>query len=180
MNWSEATVRQLDRIAAAGQSINEDTEEGPYHALSGILVDLGNELREQIQASTAADIERIIRALEADQSLSSSDMELIRLWIVGDAEHYVRMENDLPGWIAELNRLLGALGSLRRESFSAATMARLAAAVQDALRVIADITFFKGEQDRVERFEKAVERLTAEDKQSLAQILSEKLASPAG
>jgi hypothetical protein len=66
-------------------------------------------------------------------------MELIRLWIVGDAEH-----------------------------------------VRDAMRVIADITFFKGEQARVEQFERAVERLTAQDKQILAPILSEKLASPAG
>ena len=178
MNWSETTLRQLDQIAAAGQSIDEKTEEGPYHALSLPLADLKNELREQIQASTATETQRIINALKGDRSLPSSDMELIRLWIVGDAEHYVRMENDFPAWITELNRLLGALGSLRRGACSPATMSRMAALVEDALRVIADLAFFKAEQARVETFEKAVERLTADDKQIIAGILVRKLASP--
>ena len=96
-----------------------NTDEGRLNALSSALARLSDELREQIQAATAAQVTPIIELLKADGPIEAKELELIRLWLVGDAEYYVKTENDFPAWLAELDRLLGVLRQLRSEAVTA-------------------------------------------------------------
>jgi hypothetical protein len=142
MQWPRVVTDQLDRVIAA-QPVDPNIDEGRLNALSGTLATLDIELREQIQAATAAQVAPLITALQADGPVEPADLELIRLWLVGDAEYYLKMENDFPAWVSELNRLIGVLRDLRAEAVTPTTMARVEATVRDALRVSADIVFYR-------------------------------------
>jgi hypothetical protein len=174
--WPPGLTERLD--AVAGQTFDERADEGRLNAISAALAQLDNELREQIQAITAKQVGPLITALEADAPLAPAELELIRLWVIGDADYYVKMENNLPVWTAELKRLLNALQQMRTENPSPPLMARMEATVRDALRMAGDITFFREQEERVRQFEAAIQKLGREDKRALAQLLAHKMRSP--
>lgn len=176
MPWPRAVSGQLDQIVAASP-VGPTCDEGKLHALSGALVSLDTELREQIQAATASQVVPLLSALKSDGPVGPADLDLIRLWLVGDAENYVKMENDFPAWLAELDRLLAVLRDLRSEAVTPATMSRMEATVRDALRVTSDIVFYRQQEERLQSFQKATKQLSREDKRTLARLLSEKLNS---
>jgi hypothetical protein len=176
MPWPQAVTALLDQITATPPGdVNPD--EGRLNALSSALARLSDELREQMQAATAAQVTSLISLLKADGPIEAKELELIRLWLVGDAEYYVKTENDFPAWLAELERLLGVLRQLRSEAVTPPTMARMEATVQDARRVAGDIAFFQAQQERVRSFQTATSKLNREDKQTLAELLERKLGS---
>jgi hypothetical protein len=176
MQWPQAVTDLLDRITST-PSVGTNNDEGRLNALSGALASLSDELREQIQATTAEQITPLIGLLEADGSIGAKEMELIRLWLVGDAEYYVKTENDFSAWVAELDRLLGVLRALRSEAVTPATMARMEATVRDALRVASDIAFYRQQEERVRSFQTKTDQLNRDDKQTLARLLAHKLSS---
>ena len=96
---------------------------------------------------------------------------------MGDAEYYVKMENDLPAWVTELDRLVGVLRELRAEAMTLSTMSRMEATIRDALRVSSDIVFYRQQEERIRSFQNATKSLTREDKRTLARILAQKLSS---
>jgi hypothetical protein len=176
MPWPQPVTDQLQQIATF-QPLDRNTDEGRFNALSAALVSLEGELREQIQGATEGPVTELIHTLRADGPIAPPDLELIRLWVVGDAEYYVKMENDFPAWMIELERLMGVLQSLSREAVTPATMAKLAATVRDALRVSSDIVFYRQQEERVRSFQDTTARMTRDDKKYLADILAQKLSS---
>ena len=176
MQWPQAVTDLLDRITST-PSVDAKSDEGRLNALSGALAGLNQELREQIQAATAAQVTPLISLLEADGAIGAKELELIRLWLVGDAEYYVKTENDFSAWVAELDRLLGVLRQLRSEAVTPTTMARMEATVRDALRVASDIAFYRQQEERVHSFQNATNQLNRDDKQTLARLLARKLSS---
>jgi hypothetical protein len=176
MQWPQAVTDLLDRITST-PSVDTNNDEGRLNALSGALASLSDELREQIQATTAEQITPLISLLEADGPIGAKEMELIRLWLVGDAEYYVKAENDFSAWVAELDRLLEVLHALRSEAVTPTTMARMEATVRDALRVASDIAFYRQQEERVRSFQTTTDQLNRDDKQTLARLLAHKLGS---
>jgi hypothetical protein len=176
VQWPQAVTDLLDRITST-PSVDTDSDEGRLNALSGALASLSDELREQIQATTAEQITPLISLLEADGPIGAKEMELIRLWLVGDAEYYVKTENDFSAWVAELDRLLGVLRGLRSEAVTPTTMARMEGTVRDALRVASDIAFYRQQEERVRSFQSTTDQLNRDDKQTLARLLAHKLSS---
>ncbi len=176
MQWPRTVTDQLEQLVAF-QPLDAHADEGRFNAISGTLASLDNELREQIQAATAAPVARLIETLRADGPVGAEDLELIRLWVVGDADYYVKSENDFPAWMTEMDRLLGVLRSLGAEAMTLTVMARMEATVRDALRVAGDIVFYRQQEGRVRSFNDATARMTRADKQILAGILAQKLDS---
>jgi hypothetical protein len=176
MQWPQSVKDQLEQIVAF-RPLDPKTDEGRLNALSAALASLDNELREQIQAATAAQVTLLIDILQADGPVGPAEFELIRLWLVGDAEYYVKMENDFPAWVTELDRQIGVLRDLRTEAMTTSTMSRMEATIRDALRVSSDIVFYRQQEERLRSFQNATKSLTREDKRTLAGILAQKLSS---
>jgi hypothetical protein len=176
MHWPQSVKDQLEQIVAV-QPLHPKTDEGHLNALSAALVSLDDDLREQIQAVTATQVVPLIDKLRADGPVGPTDLELIRLWLVGDAEYYVKMENNFPAWVLELDRLIGVLRQLREEAMTPSSISRMEATVRDALRVASDIAFYRQQEERIRSFQKATRSLSREDKGALADILAQKLHS---
>ncbi|MFP3943854.1 MAG: hypothetical protein ACLFWF_08175 [Alphaproteobacteria bacterium] len=177
---SDIIDKELERVGSYRQSVGRDTAPGELNALSHALTNLEHSLREKMQEETRADMAKIINALERDGDLRPQDKELIRTWMVGDAESYLQVENNFGDWTAELNRLLDVIAAARGKTLSPAQMTELQASVRDALRTAADIRFYQEQNVRVKRFRDATADWSRDDKKILARMLRSKLDSHEG
>jgi len=170
-------IAKLDEVISYKTEFGENTEQGYFNKITSPLTDLEDHLREQIQSDTTPQIETIIKKLKSDSKIDAEDIMVIKLWIIGDAQAYIEMENDYKGWLMELNRLFGVIEDLKSEELDLEKMYKLSGTVRDTIRVIGDIVFFKQQQERVRKFENASKNLNPENKLVLADILQKKLES---
>ena len=175
--YKEQIIEMLNEVISSKQTVDESTEEGYYNKITEHLVSLEDHLREQMQAETSQQISMIINMLESDEDITDSDLMIVRLWLVGDAASYVQMENDYQGWLQELNRLFGVIEQLKGQKLSLENLYKLSGNARDAIRVMADIVFFKQQQERINKFDNTSQNLNSENKLVVAKILKQKLES---
>ena len=177
---SDIIQKELVEIGSVRRSIGGAMDPGMLNALSHSLTNLEHSLREKMQEDTRGEMEGIIRSLERGGELSARDKELIRVWMVGDAESYMTVENNLGDWTEELKRLLDRVASARGRELSPAQLTELQAIVRDALRTAADIHYYQEQRVRVECFRDATADWSPDDKKILARMLRSKLESHEG
>jgi hypothetical protein len=171
----------MDSLAGIAQIIAGAAASPSADALSraGVeLVQARNEIREAVQQLTAEAMQPIIAKLRKNEPLGLEEKDLVRLWIVGDAEGYTQMENDYREWLEEFQRLGRAIGDQGAAPSALPEMLNLYGSLEDAVRLAADLQFFLEEKERIGRFQQAIQNLSASDAELLANILQEKLTSP--
>ncbi len=109
---------QISGITDAMRGALNSMQEGAFQKAGYLLNKNKDEVREEIQRQTAGSIEKVIAKLRDNKPISPQDKDLIKLWILGDAESYTMMENNFQDWINEYKRLLGVLESMERDSGS--------------------------------------------------------------
>lgn len=142
------------------------------------LVQTRKEVSEAIQAQTADAIKGIIAKLEKSQPLSEQEKNYLELWVVGDAEGYVRMENNLKEWQDEFRRLAEVIAGYESRVGSVSELADLHGVLEDAVKVAGNLAHFSEDLERIERFKQAITDLDAADHKFLADLLKSKLLSP--
>lgn len=135
-------------------------------------------LREHIQVVTDEQIKTVIGKLKRNQALDSSDMNYLRLWIVGDAEHYHALESNYKDWLAELDRLVEEVNQTAPQELTFETAAKLRALIFDAVRTLGDIQYFLKQKERVENFTYATAEINAQERDMLIKLLEGKVKSP--
>jgi hypothetical protein len=148
-----------------------------YSKLSTILGELDIYLREYLQDLTGDDVKKVIKKLKSGDAIAPPDLDLIRLWLVGDADYYVQHENDFNNWSKELARLIDHTRNYDVDNPDVATVARLRSIFRDASRVIADIMYFVQQKDRVSKFDESTQEIDDEERAILVRLLDQKLKS---
>ncbi len=157
----------------------ESMTDGAFQRAGSVLNKCKNIVREEFQSATSPQIKEIISKLSDQEPISDQDMDLIKLWIVGDAESYTKMENDFQGWLDEYERLRTALNDYENKECTAEDLLKRHGILQDATRVNYDIANFLEQKDRIQKFESAITgSLDKDGRAFLARILSDKLNSP--
>ena len=150
---------------------------GSFERLTGTLVDLSNQLRESYQMAFVGPVKTMIAKLRSGVTLDASEMALAEGFMIGDAEAYVRLENDFQGWLAELARLVAELARLGA-NLDPARLLDANGEVEDARRVLGDICNYLEERDRVERYRRTIAQgLDVGRARMLADLLQQKLDS---
>ena len=140
-----------------------------------------NEVREAFQAHTATRLRVMIERIGSGQTLSEDELEIVRHWIVGDADSYLRVENNLSDWTHEYERLEGVLAGYEGRTLGEGDLLELKGVLEDAVRVAHDIANHLEKVERVQRFEAMIadqQNWTREDRQRLGGLLRGKLESP--
>lgn len=171
MQLLQGIAHIMNRVAGSGAS--ED-----FSRVILKLAQLKVRVREELQAATSRDLNRIIQKLEDRELLSPKEREIVSLWIVGDAEGYTKMENDFRAWQEEFRRLSGVLESYEGQELSPPTLVELQGILEDAIRVTADISNFLEKKERIERFQSDINNFTPEDAEFLVSMLKSMLYSP--
>ncbi len=164
-------MQLLQGIYQSMKSISGNSTLDDLTRVSSELVQLKDKVREELQASTAEDITRILKKLAKQELLTPDERALVGFWIVGDAEGFTKMEEDFNEWQEEFRRLSGAIESYMGQSPSPQVLMEAHGLLEDAIRVAADISFFLEKKDRLERFHSAINNLTPEDAKFLASML---------
>lgn len=145
--------------------------------VEGTLTKAKDTVREQLQIFTANTINEIIEKLKQNEPLTQHDVACIKIWIVGDAQNYTVMENDVKNWLAEFNRLEKIIETYKNKDLSTDDLFQLHGALEDAARVSMDIGNFLEKKERIMHFEETFKDIEHLDKDLVIKILKTKLQS---
>jgi len=133
----------------------------------------------ELQQELWADQARVaIDRLDAGDPLTPQDIDVIRTFLVSDAERYLSLENNFNDWVNELNRLLDDVARRVNRLDDADNVADLRGVLKDAIRLVPDIRHYLDEKNRLERCQQALNTLDQPARELLSRILKEQLASP--
>jgi len=149
-----------------------------YSKLSTTLEKMDASLREYAQDLTLSEMKAIVKKLKKNGAIASSELKQMKLWIVGDAEYYTKMENNFDDWKNELQRLITAINDSWAEQPNVEQVLMLRGLVRDAIRTIADLFYFVQQKDRIAKFNDSTEEIDALEREFLVRLLEQKIKSP--
>lgn len=171
LNQLYQQAQESERAAA------QRRQAGTYAKVAGILSTIDAELREHVQRSTVESVRKIIDRLKSGADLSDEDMKLVELWVVGDALAYQDAENDVQGWQADIQRILGEMQILAEKRVTPWEASRVRGLVRDAIRSAWDLDYYFEHQQRLDSFKATTEQLDESERKFLARLLEKKLES---
>ncbi len=160
--------------AAASALAHESVED--FESFERYLSEVDGFVREVQQSAWAVEAKTTIRRLEKGDPLTEQDHDLIRTFLVSDAQRYLAHENNFQDWLTELHRLIDDLGK-RVNTVDRHSIADLRGVLKDAIRLVPDIRNYLEEKRRVEKFEQAQSTLDKSSRDLLVRVLREQLRS---
>jgi hypothetical protein len=171
-------MEYLKGVSQAMKQAQADNSSESYGYVATQLVQSKNEIRQAIELATTEAVAAIIGKLENNQPLNEAEKQTVKLWIVGDAEGYVKMENNFQEWLAEYRRLLDIIADWEGKTGSVQELVEVHGMLEDAIKVADDVAHYLEDQERVARCEAALSNLNAEDNKFMAGMLKSMLDSP--
>ncbi|OGS05812.1 MAG: hypothetical protein A3G41_07825 [Elusimicrobia bacterium RIFCSPLOWO2_12_FULL_59_9] len=168
----------VEAITSSIENAKRKDNSDAYRSLTGFLRDAKAEMRECIQELTRESMLEIIQKLESGQGLGAEDIDLVRLWIVGDADSYLRAENNYKDWIRELDRIEGDISAVKNQQIETKNFSRLQALLTDMDRTAQNVFMYLSERERVARFEQATKQLDSRAGAVMAELLNKYLEKP--
>ncbi|HBO97456.1 MAG TPA: hypothetical protein DE315_06515 [Candidatus Omnitrophica bacterium] len=173
----ETFVKALNTVEKEFDKLSKTPQSESLMRFASLLGELEGGLRELVQRMTKKEILIIIDKLKGGEELTTGEDALLKLWIVGDAEHYSKLENNYEDWANELKRLVNGICSLKGKELDIDLAMHLRALIYDATRVMDDLIYFTQHKERLERFIEVAEELDREERAHLVRILEQKLNS---
>jgi len=171
-------MEYLIGMSQAMKQAQADNTSESYSYVATQLVQSKNAIRQAIEQATAEAIAAIIGKLEKNQPLDEAEKQTVKLWVVGDAEGYVKMENNFQDWLEEYRRLLDIIAAWEGKTGSVQELVEVHGVLEDAIKVADAVAHYLEDRERVARFESAMSTLNAEDNKFIAGMLKSMLASP--
>lgn len=168
-------LKDLARLM--GQAVETPVGE-EFNRLSNVFQHHRSTIREKIQAMTSKEVQGIIKKLAEGGDPTEEEMGLVKLWIVGDAEAYAKMENSFEDWIAEFKRLESLMEEQGSGAEEVQDLFRVQGILEDASRLAINIGYYLETKERIRRFEEATSNPALMDRDMLVKVLKLKLASP--
>jgi hypothetical protein len=171
-----AKVREVVEVAA--RALNSEASL-PYENFDATVRELETFSREAFQAKVGNDYRSILHKLDHKQRLNEHELQMLELLIVGGAKYYLKYENDLDNWRAELGRLVEEMEKVESGGLDDIdSLLHLEALCRDAKGVLPDVTYYYRENERLNNYRTAISGpLSAEDQELLAEVLRSMMQS---
>ena len=173
--YQERVKQGVQQAMTQCPTINHDTTISAIQQLNQTFTTLYNDLGESIKEGTKDEMASLLSKLQNNEDITPQETELIRLWTIGDAHSYIKMENNYEDWIHEAQRLVEVVKSLSSKPLTPSLMGDLQGVARDATRNLSDIAFYKENMERTQKFEDSVKNLSPENKLFLAEMLQAKM-----
>ena len=170
-------MEYLNGMSRAMKQAQADNSSESYGYVATQLVQSKNGIRQAIEQATAGVIAAIIGKLENNQPLTDAEKQTVKLWVVGDAEGYLQMENNFQDWLKEYRRLLDVIAAWEGKTGSVQELVEVHGVLEDAIKVADAVAHYLEDQERVVRCENALSNLNVEDNKFIAGMLKSMLAS---
>ncbi len=167
-----------ETLDTAARCFEAELAEG-YEALGDEVTELEALAREAFQAKLSDTFKPVLQKVKKGQSLTPDELKMLELLIVGDAEYYLRSENNIENWKTQVRSLIEQIRSIQAGQLEDVdALMRLRAVCREALQLLPHVAFYLEEKERVRKFQEATSQpLDAEAGQVIAEILQEKLDS---
>lgn len=165
------TIQQLKQAAEEALAAQNAKE---FSEFERFVNEVEAFVRETQQSLWGAEAKAVIRKLERGDALQENDKQVIRTFLVSDAEHYLACENNYGDWQLELKRLMTDV-SRRANMLDKDSIAELRGVLKDAIRLVPDIRNYLEERERVKKFDSALKSLDQPSRDMLAQLMREQL-----
>lgn len=170
---------QIDQtLAAAVQSLKAETSAAIHTAMAEVG-QLNTQARETLQARLNDHLWPVVAKLENGDALAAAEQDMLQTLVVGDAKYYVKYEDNVESWKAEIERLAEAIRRLQAAGLNDLdSLMHLQALCHEAMRILPDLAFFYEEKERAHRFDEAMRSAIDRDtRRTLANLIKEMLAS---
>ena len=165
----DVVAKAEDLLAVAARCATDETTQN-YDALVQELQDLAELAR--LSCRTHDHYGALIRKLRAGNALSPDEMAKVRLLIVGDADYYVKYDEEFGRCKSELAKIVSEIGRLKQGEFSVDTLMHLSVLCQEADSLAALAQHYLDSRDRVRRFEESTKgALDRDSARTLATII---------
>lgn len=149
-------VEIIEELTIAIERTQRQGNAANYQLVQMKLSELSGALRELHQAMTQKKMAVIIQKLGKNEPLADDEVELIREWIVGDAESYLTCERNFNAWLSLFNKLARDLQQVYNSEIHPTKVLELGGLTQIAMRLIPNIIYYIDERERVAAFDRAV------------------------
>jgi len=145
-----ATLQQA--FEAAARCASEETTKN-YDDLAQDLVELEKVAKEACAGH--ADCQALIAKLRAGTALSADEMATLRLLMVGDADYYIKYDEELDRCKTEVTKIIAEMQRLQTGELTADALMHLSVLSLEG-RILLELTrhYFEA-QDRIRRFDTA-------------------------
>ena len=173
---TDQLVETVQGLKEAATSALAHGSADDFEAFERYLNEVDAFVRETQQSLWANEAKATVRRLEKGDPLNQQDHDMIRAFLISDAQSYLAHENSYNDWLNELKRLVDDLCK-RVNTVDRETIADLRGVLKDAIRLVPDIRNYLDEKRRVEKFEQALGSLDKSSRDMLVRVLREQLRS---
>jgi|SRR5580692_295050 hypothetical protein len=168
---SQVTATIQKTLELASRCTQLETSEN-YGALGDQVEELEAQAREAFRSKM--DVGSLLPKLKAAKPLTPDDLKTLELLIVGDAEYFLKYENDLEQWKSEIKKLLGEMAGLQSSDLDVDRLMHLRALCAEVRRVLPDVVYYLDQKERSAKFEEATRKpLDPEGYRVLAEIIEQ-------
>ena len=171
-------MEYLKGMSQAMKQAQADNTSESFGYVATELVKSKNAIRQAIEQATAGAVAAIIGKLENHQPLTDAEKQTVELWVVGDAEGYIKMENNFQDWLQEYQLLMDVIAAWENKTGSVQELVEVHGLLEDAIKVADAAAHYLEDRERVARCQNALSNLNAEDNKFIAGLLKSMLASP--
>lgn len=170
----DVSAKLKETLDLAARSFEAERSDG-YDVLREELEELETLARRTFQDHE--DCRALVSKLEKGTPLSADDLNTLKLVMVGDADYYLKYDDDFERSKAELQKIIGEIGKLQASNLDVDGLMHLRVLCREACSVALPTTHYLEQKERVGKFEEATkDGIDRESGKALADIVREILS----
>jgi hypothetical protein len=167
----ELVAQVSEALNIAAQSSAAGTAES-YSVLEEKLSELESSAGQYLRSNMA--YQSVLAKLQQEQPLSPDDLKTLRSLIVGDADGYLKYDDDFEQSKGELTRIIGEIRKLQSSDMTPETLTHLRVLCREASSALAPTVHYLEQKQRVKNFDDNVhEPLSSDTRRMLAGVIQD-------
>ena len=168
------STRIKEALDLSAQCFEAEKSEG-YEVLSEKLEELEAAARVTFQAHE--DYKSLLTKLDKGTPLSPDELNTLKLLIVGDADYYLKYDEDFDRSKSELKTILDEIRGLQSAELDVDGLMHLRVLCREAASVLIPTSYYLEQKERVQKFQEATrDPIDRESGKMLAHITRESMA----
>lgn len=170
----DVSTKLKETLDLAARSFDAENSEG-YDLLHEELEELETQARKTFQRHE--DCRSLISKLDHGAPLTADELNTLKLMMVGDADYYLKYDDDFERSKGELKRIIGEIGKLQASNLDVDGLMHLRVLCREACSVALPTVHYLEQKERVGKFEAATrDGIDRESGKILANIVRSILA----
>ena len=170
MAGNQEVVAKIEQALNVAAQCSAAETSDRYAILSSQLQALESSTKRALQSHANSDA--LLAKLQKGGTLTADDVSMLRTLIVGDADYYLKYDDDFDRSKNELVKILDEIRQLQSAELDAAAMMHLAVLCREACSLLVPTIYYLTQKERVSRFEEATQgRIASDAGRALADVI---------